>query len=431
MRKLSSRCMGLLECHGGTDGVFKLRRFEEDSDGEIWRTTEPKDGEKNDKNLFLNATQLFQISEVLTKARSTVDFLHRSLRDFLLTPKVQCLLHHHTQGPYDARMFFRNARLVELVALNKIEVDLEAALGLASYILSTLTVPGFRNAPCVTAVTTIMRPVMEDLVRFDCTESISGWYVCLVLLSWHEEGSTFLTLAIDFGLDAYVLSHLTSQCVKTKKGRPVLDYILRTRFARDRKTMCVGKQMPNSAFLTAALRVGADPNQCPEGVSVWALFLCFVAGYLEREQLDTTLIENRAYLEALKIMLQNGADVLLPGKWLSTTILKPGMWFSRTAYVDPYGLAHRRHEATNQRLRQRFPNAMPRIQGSTNEDTFYAVSDLLEHFCDLFRSLIDIAKSLAMQREAEILAPASSGQMVSSKPHMTTDDGRMWERQAV
>ena len=440
MRKLNSRCMGLLECHGDADQVFQLRKFQEESDdvastptdfgylrslechGEAHQVFQLRKFQEesvdeastltdfeylrsNKINVPLDAAELLDNSKVFAMTNLTIDFLHRSLRDFLLTSKVQTLLHQYTEGPYDARMFFRNARLVQLVALNKVETDLFAAVGLASYILSTLTVPGYRDTPSAAAVATIMRPVIENLVRFERTEKISGWYICCVLRSWHDEDSTFLTLAIDFGLDSYVRAHLTPQSVWSKKGRPILDYILRPRFAKGRSTMCVGNQLPDSALLNAVLGFGADPNQKYQGVSIWALFFCFITDHFQEETLDGTFIEEATYFEALKIMIQNGADVLLPRNWLSDNA-----YFSafRANWLD---------DVSDELFGRRFPNIAPAIQGSTRNDTFYAVSDLLELFRDRFGLSLDTLKTLVLQREAQGPASAPSSQVASSNTH--------------
>ena len=308
MRKLTSRCMGLLECQDEADQ-------EQESDDEIAGFGYMRSYSINVPPIAMSS---LDENEVFTMAGLTVDFLHRSLHDFLLTPKAQTLLHEYSQGPYDARMFFRNTTLVQLMAHNEFGGSFHAAVGLASYTLSTLTVPGYRNTSSAAAAATIIRPAVENLVHFDCTDrNLSGWYVCCVLESWHTENSTFLTLAIDFGLDSYVRAHLTPQSVQSKKGRPILDYILRPRFATKRMENCVGNQLPDLVLLNAVLEFGANPNQRYQRASVWAIFLCFIADHLNVQSLNCALIEEKTYFEALKIMIQNGADVLLPRCWLS------------------------------------------------------------------------------------------------------------------
>ena len=406
LRKLNSRCMGLLECQGEADQLFQLRMFQEESGDETSTTADSGFRKSNKINVPLDSANIWNDLEVFDMAHLAIDFLHRSLRDFLLTPKVQNMLHQYTQGPYDARMFFRNTRLVQLVALNRVEADLDAAVGLASYILSTLTIPEYRRTPSAAAVATIMRPAVENLVRFERTPNITGWYISFVLQSWHDEDSTFLTLAIDFGLDSYVGAYLTPQSVQSKNGRPILDYVLRPRFANLGMNNCVGNHLPQSALLNAVLRLGAEPNQRYQGISVWALFLCFLADHFGGGTQDGTFIEESAYLEALKIMIQNGADNLLPKGWLSDA-----------SYFDAYDGDDWPDQVSDERLRRRFPNIPPTIQGSTRNNTFYAVNDLLEQFRIRFGSSLDSLKVMILQREAQRTAFAPSSQAASSNTH--------------
>lgn len=386
MRKLSSRCMGLLECHGDVDEYFELSDLRKMSDREPSTTT--------DRRYMIDAVELLDGFEVFPTPNLIVDFLHRSLRDFLLTPKVQALLYRYTQGPYDARMYFRNARLVQLLALNHVGANPDIAVGLASYILCTLTVPDYRETPSAAGVATILQPIIDNLVQFPAIRK-SFWYLCCALSSWYDESSTFLTLAIDFGLNSYIRAHLTRQSVQSKKDRPILDYILRPRFGKGRITGFVGNQMPDSAFLNAVLEFGADPNQKYQGVSIWALFLCFISDDFGGSIPDTSSINVRAYSEALTIMIQNGADVLLPKSWLSDV-----------GYFEEYCGANWLDDTTDKRFSRRFPKILPIIQGSARENTIYAVSNLLEHFSEHLGFRLGTLRALVQQREAKILASA-------------------------
>lgn len=374
IRKLNSRCMGLLECYDQKDLFFNIREFPEDNLGTP-NTQELGFLSNNKINLTLEATKSLDDSQVLAKAHLTVDFLHRSLHDFLLTSKIQTLLHQYSQGPYDARTYFRSVRLVQLVALNKVEADLYAEVGLASYIRSTLTVPGYRDTPGAAAFASIMRPVVENLVQFERTETITDWYICTVFQNWHSEG---------FGLDSYVRLHLTPQSVQSKKGRPILDYILRPRFIKRPSKLCVGHKWPDLELINAVFRFGADPNQIFQGGSIWAPFLCFIADQFEPEILNDAFSEKEkaVYLEALKIMVQNGADMLLPRNWLSGA-----------AYVEFFFDRSSLDEDSNERFGRRFPNITPVLHRHNLDGTFYAVSDLLECFCAMIEMSSDALKS--------------------------------------
>ena len=388
--------MGLLECYKGRDLYSNIVEVPEDDLGTA-KTKEFGFPSSKKSNFTLDATQSLDDSQLLATAHLTVGFLHRSLRDFILTPKVQNLLHQYTQGPYDARMYFRGVRLVRLVALNKVKADLHVEVGLASYILSTLTVPGYRDTPGAAAFASIMRPIVENLMQSERTYALEGWYICSVFEWWHSEGSTFLSLAIDFGLDSYIRLHLTPESVQSKKGRPILDYILRPRFVKRPSNLCVGKKWPDLELVHAVLSLGADPNQRFHGVSIWALFLCFIADqFAPGDQFapekwwlqDEAFSEKAVYLEALKIMVHHGANMLLPRHWLSGAA-DVELRFGRSyPYGDP-----------NKRFSRRFPNITPVLLSNNCNDTFYAVSDLLECFCAIFEMSSNALKSLILAEE--------------------------------
>ena len=291
-------------------------------------------------------------------------------------------------------MFFRNARLVQLLALDHVGANPDIAVGLASYILSTLTVPDYRETSSAASVATMMQHIIENLVRLPAIGN-TYWYLCCTLSTWCDESSNFLTLAIDFGLNSYIRAHLTRQSVQSKKDRPILDYILRPRFGISGTAGCVGNRMPDSAFLNLVLGFGADPNQNYQDVSIWALFLCFIADNFGERKPDTSSIIVCAYSEALRIMIQNGADVLLPKSWLSDV-----------GYFEEYGGDNWLGDTPDERFSSRFPKTLPTIQGSVRENTIYAVSNLLEHFSSHFGFRLGTLKALVQQREAKILASA-------------------------
>ena len=321
MRKINSRCRGLLECEIQANQFFPLQSFEEESNDEQSTSTPFGCLQSNNISVAFDYEASLNGLEVFYIAQLPINFVHRSLRDFLLTPKAQTLLHQYTNGPYDARMFYRNARLVQLLALSKIGANVDAAVGLASYILSTLTVPMYRSTDSAAAVAAMVQPVIENLVQLQNQHLFTDWYIPCVLESWRHEESTFLTLAIDFGLDSYVRAHLKPRGVQGKKSRPILDYILRSRFAKERLTMCVGNQIPNLGLLKAVLGFGADPNHRYQESSVWALFLCFMADHFQETELDGTFVEEEAYLNALESLIEKGADVLLPRSWLAVAAI--------------------------------------------------------------------------------------------------------------
>jgi hypothetical protein len=139
----------------------------------------------------------------------------------------------------------------------------------------------------------------------------SFWYIGPSVVSWRDEQSSFLTLAIDFELSAYVNAYLTPECIQKKGGRPILDYILRPRFTMNEQ-IGIGNHAPNSEYLGVALNFGADPNGMYGSATVWALFLCFLADFFGDDWDQTYL----PYTVALGMLIRAGAAPLLRRSWL-------------------------------------------------------------------------------------------------------------------
>src|SRR5271156_3335491 len=199
IRRLNSRCMGLLECE-----------YQPNDDSDLFNSEPPEEGKgalygRGVPGADVRTAQSFEPSiyptvfggpNLLCAFNLTVDFLHRSCRDFLLAPETQSLLHQYTQGPYDARMFLRCSRLAQLVALEAAGAGERLAAAIASSLLSTLSLPSYRDTPSAVLAATIMQPVIENFVRNHRFSVPPYWYIAPALASWHEEGSSFLTLAI-------------------------------------------------------------------------------------------------------------------------------------------------------------------------------------------------------------------------------------------
>jgi len=379
-RRLNSRCMGLLECQYQPNDFLGLLDLEplswwgvQDADVKTGQSFEPS-----------ICPTVFGGPNVLRAFNLTVGFLHRSCRDFLLAPETQSLLQQYTQGPYDARTFLRNSRLVQFVALEAAGVGERLATAIASYLLSTLSLPSCRHTPSSAVAATIMQPVIENLVR-NRTFLVEGWYIDPALASWHEEGSSFLTLAIDFELSSYVRAHLTSQRVQKKLGRPILDYILRPRFVG----VGIGNSLPNLELLRIVLDFGANPNENYGLISVWALFLCFLADMFTRDE-DGTFVKRLVYFGALEMLIHNGAAALLPRSWLSDQ----GQ-YEQCCLYDGW-----LDNGPEVRFSYRWPRALPAIEGSAKHgfESWYAVGDLLEHFRPLFGPGVDKLRGLLNSR---------------------------------
>ena len=393
LRKLNSRCLGLLECHEDTNKSFTVQEFHLEDDIEMAREKDNEEPSEGKSHLLSNAAADLDESNALKAGGWTVDFSHRSVRYFLLNPKMQSKLHQFSHGRVDVRLYILNARIAQLVALNEVNTHSNTAIGLASYILCCIATPAYQETAIAMKAATKIRPVVENLVLGEAADLVSGWYISCVLRSWHNEKSTFLTVAIDFGVTSYVRHHLTPQSLQSKEGRPVLDYVLRPRFMGCSSIlMYIGNQLPNSKLLRTTLEFGADPNQTYENVSVWALFLCCVSDYFRNSRNCAILEEERACIVSLELLLKHGTDLLLPRDWICGQNYYTAYCHDDWLFEDPSGY-----------LERRFPGAEPAIPENKGQTTYYLVSDLLESLGTYLKLSIDVVKSLALQREAQEL----------------------------
>jgi hypothetical protein len=168
-------------------------------------------------------------------------------------------------------------------------------------------------------------------------------------------------------------------------------------------TGCVGDQLPEPPLINAALSFGADPNQKYRGVSIWALFLGFIADVFRDGAPDGIFIEEKEYFWALELMIKNGAKGLLPQTWLS-----------KAFDCDTCGEEFRLDNGPEERFSRQFPSVTPAMQGATMDDTIYAIGDLLEQFRPRFGSSLDMLKALVTQRDIQSVASGSSVQTASS-----------------
>lgn len=300
-RKLSSRCKGLLQCLGNVEFALSApSHLPSGQDQYAMRSQElglP----------VLPVENLFDLKVVL---------LHRSLRDFLLLPHTQAILHSYTGGlPVDARRHISNARLVQLLALCKAEYWHDITVSTASHLLAALVVD--KEAVDAVGRAALVRDAVERLATRVTSSDHGYYYIDGPLNAWHEEQSNFLTLAIDFGLTRYVLDTIKPASIREKKGRPILDYVLRPRFTALTEPIYSSGDI---RLIHAALACGADPNEEYDGVSVWALYICYLADYLASPSCSEG---NGGYdaqvtcIHALEALIQAGAETMLPLSWLS------------------------------------------------------------------------------------------------------------------
>ncbi|KAK6215893.1 hypothetical protein LQW54_004073 [Pestalotiopsis sp. IQ-011] len=183
-------------------------------------------------------------------------------------------LHEYSGGPIDARVLLCDARLIQLEALMRLAFNHHLVLGLASYVISAIAVPELRWTKYCVAAAGRLKLVLDRVVQNASDDDLDAgpWYIGMSLRSYHRDISSFLTVAIDFGLSAYVHTVLTKRVEQDKKGRPILYRILRGPFALD-PSVLFGNQPPDLKLRRRALVFGADPNEVTSYGTPWVSFL--------------------------------------------------------------------------------------------------------------------------------------------------------------
>ncbi|ETS85085.1 hypothetical protein PFICI_03110 [Pestalotiopsis fici W106-1] len=292
LRRINSRCRGLLEC-----------RYLEGSTS--WYHDIDFDGDET------SVSQIFDWQ---------MDFLHRSFWDFLSLPSSQSKLHEYSGRPFDARVLLCDSRMLQIEELNRSKACDYLIIGLASFVISTIAVANLRTTEYCKTVAGRLQLVLDRVVQTNIDESFykGPWYLCQSLCVYHYHASSFLTIAIDFNLSAYVFANLTTEAIHAKRGRPILDYILRGAFFHADEPS-IGNHLPDLALVQQALELGADPNEISDSGSIWVSFLVFLDNVsTTRDGIGSNLgpVKQEGLLRAVMVLLHGGACPVLPAAML-------------------------------------------------------------------------------------------------------------------
>ncbi|KAK4947888.1 hypothetical protein LTR10_013396 [Elasticomyces elasticus] len=358
LRKLNSRCLGILECFYYPGEAARQVSVGEDL-FEPPLTSSVMHAESLDETVFLPI-----IHEVASMRQHKlfpfdfgVDFLHRSLRDYMMSDGLQ-RLRQGSSDDFDPRNYLRNARLIQAQQIQAAGLCTPLATGFCSYVLSTLGLPKYRSSTASAQLAQRICNTVESIPESDD----------------YCPSFCFLTVAIDFGLESYIQGGYTQGriyrgSILGKRGRPILDYILRPRFgAVYYHTLQTGYHSPSIELIQCALNDGSDPNEQWNGPSVWALFLCFIATVVK--DVNSPEKERQDYFVALVALIQHGASRMIPKSWLSVG-----------AYLEmvepPWPLIE---DTAGKRFESRWGAVGNALAGDGNDNPLYDVRDLVECF---------------------------------------------------
>lgn len=315
-RRINSRCRGLIESYYVSGDVEHFVGFPEISVPD----------EMSHDALRTSPSHEDETSGLLVACNRHVGLIHRSLRDFLVSPDVLQRLETHSEGPFNTRLFLCTARLAQILSLDHEGNHRHAqlALGLSSYILSAVGTEGLKYSDESALIAARLRPVVESLGRAKAHKAANqGWYLCASFHECETEVPDFLSVAIDFDLVAYLRKELTAEAIRDKRGLSVLDCILIGRFSHFLGSgITIGNQYPNVEVLRLALKLGADPNEDYQGVSIWAQFILHLDALATRRSAPPADAQ-KAHVEAIRALLEYGAEPELASSWLIPLLMIP------------------------------------------------------------------------------------------------------------
>ena len=261
---------------------------------------------------------LIEINEVIkdNEIDYHVDFLHRTVKDFLMTTEMHQLLlrratDNHTKAwnVHKALCSVQLARAKSLPFESGIRYKLNVLFSIVDEVM-------FYAREVEVELRTPELELLEDLDRV-----ITDYANADMVYHWtnardpptgayfnEDNHSNFLALAIQNRLVLYVKQKLdkTPRLLHSKPGRPLLDYALRP-------NLTTPTQLPHLVefidfeMVRMLLGKGADPNQRVHiygNVTIWALFLltCY-------EKKDIADAQTRGtWFQAAELMIRKGAD---------------------------------------------------------------------------------------------------------------------------
>jgi hypothetical protein len=241
--------------------------------------------------------------------RYQVDFLHRTVRDFLLTGDMQELLKDWTALNFDVNLTICRTILAEIKSL-QINLDYFNHPGPLSDLVDEFMSHArgveikTKNSPIdlLDALGAVLKHHVKQLSAEELKAGLSYPWDC-----WVKGGnlevrykSSLLTFAMEKSLFLYVQRKVLQKVdlIKNKQGRPLLDYALRPEAPFPSSTDC---KPPDLEMVALLLANGANPNEVWIDTTVWE-------AYLASWSKNLTCWPYNARYESIKMLILHGAD---------------------------------------------------------------------------------------------------------------------------
>ncbi|EXJ58764.1 hypothetical protein A1O7_06194 [Cladophialophora yegresii CBS 114405] len=289
-RRLNSRCMGLLDLTTDREISWAMR----------------EEGELGPR--FMNVFC------------AKVDFLHRSLMDYLLTDDAQGVLQQCTDGPFQARRFLCSALIARVRAIHATcagppsrhsdystsirSQDTRFLADQTDLVLRAIGCSKDLEPPTMNIIMRQLEPTLELLHH--CSSSDSHFLLRemkRLVDSLDTSVDRSISIAIGYNLTGFVVEHLTRDKVKGISGQALLESALKPPFPRG----------PNPEMVRIVLQAGVDPNY-PRSIC-WEYLRDVCLSSLKLFPSDA--VASSYVVDIIGIMIENKVDISCPADMLS------------------------------------------------------------------------------------------------------------------
>ena len=278
--------------------------------------------------------------------RYKVDFLHRTVRDFLKAPHMRKMLSDWTTETFNAQSTLCKALLGEIKSLPMKEEYLSTQTDLFELVDDFLYYAHVMESEHGLCDETLL-DTFDSVVSFRTGAAKIHWTNLEISgrLRDDDEQKSFVALAIENSLPLYVTLKLDSHptIIRQKRGRPLLSYALPHPYLGYALPPNLDGVQPDMVRLL--LMRGSQPNDKAQGsfrgITVWAIFLLEIQ---EFKRLDPNYFAACDDLYQLtEMLIESGADpdLLLQGAGTVSNILKNVFSPKESAHLE-YLLAQNR-----------------------------------------------------------------------------------------
>jgi hypothetical protein len=228
-----------------------------------------------------------------------VNYLHRTVQDFLYTPRIWDFILTQTEPNYDPY-----ERLLEASVLRIKLAEVPDSRSECFDFLNHLV----RNALSTARSSSFQKSYLSVLDELDKAATVfweslsmkekgSPRWSGIYWLSYENplEHDNFFSLAIKYRLTSYIRASLEQDDGSIKKrGLPLLGYAIGKRW----------HEVPHAEIAFLLFKNGADPNESFQGQSMWGLFISRVYELWEENLLE----DGKSLIRTFELFLTAGAD---------------------------------------------------------------------------------------------------------------------------